>query len=218
MHAGGVGLEHGVGLGQFGLLGKRMQPLSDAKKRCAGSQEQAHKGRQPGTAKAAKKAATAKKEKKATQPSEPAAAEDNKTKKATRADKASKRGDRVQDKAAAAPKPKKQRVQEQELQEPQEPVPTTQQGMFDAVKKFLYGLTLKEVTVESAKSDMVSALGTFSECRLNKYWVRGSIGVRSTTEGKDFAYFSYKVDGYDSTVCWIYSTAANLKGAELLVT
>ena len=49
------------------------------------------------------------------------------------------------------------------------------------------------------------------DCKFNRYWTRNAVGVKSTTAGRDIAYFCFKADFE-----WPVEMALALKAAELL--
>lgn len=79
----------------------------------------------------------------------------------------------------------------------------------------------KDLTEDNAKEKLHSTVPNFKKLGydsvFNIYWKRRGVqgvgvGVKSVSEGKDFALFGYKAE----CESWIYAMAAALKAAEIL--
>ena len=73
---------------------------------------------------------------------------------------------------------------------------------------------VEKATGDKFKKELRAHLPQFDHMALNIYWTRSSCGVRSPSEGKDIAHFSFS-----SCTCEdIYKTAVSVKCGELLAT
>lgn len=73
---------------------------------------------------------------------------------------------------------------------------------------------LEKATGDKFKAELRAQLPQFDHIALNIYWTRSSCGVRSPSEGKNIAHFSFSSSPCED----IYKTAVAVKCGEMLAT
>ena len=100
-----------------------------------------------------------------------------------------------------------------------DPAPATEKEQKNEIMQALW--FAKDLTEDNAKEELHRTVPNFKKLGydsvLNIYWVRRGVrgvgvGVKSVSEGKDFAFFGFKAE----CECWIYAMAAALKAAEIM--